>query len=354
MRISALHQRFKVIVLVGLLVWGMGLPSASQAQVGTSSPSGSGKELFCRGGSDFSLFLHATLDYDNFVEYFRDFIPFAGRYSQKVCWYQDIESVRKRLNKVRDQIRQAYYFCQDTSKLRATYYRLEAELYYLRKFIFVERGKVIVRPSQEILSDMTEKFAYSKGYFTAEQMNTLFQELQTKHEGKINEYTECKDADWDALVKKWEDFKTNLGGLGAAKDAARSIGQKWDRMANTPLNLGRDFFGGFVDMRINGLSTKEGLTQITDELKKNLPGGFNFYQLQYEQSVAAERYDTQKEEQEYLGRYQAVYRESSDEFMQSTMLKLDLLNEIVKSTYEFQNQTILCTKDIGEKQCGII
>lgn len=311
---------------------------------------GSGQTLECRGYQDWSTFISVTLGYDSFYEYWNDILY---RYNSNICHYYDIDGLLRKIDKVRKQIRNAFYSCADTTHLKKIYYQLEAELYFLRNYINTNNGNFLIVGDDKILNDLRSYFVLNKGYYTDAQILTLFNSFKAKYESKLQTYATCKDSTWQGLVDKWNEFKRDAGGFGPAlKEAKRSFEKRWSRMSKTSMNLSRPFFGGFADLKINGLSAEEGWGQIMEEFEKNAPGlGVTMPQLQAAKSQSDVKFDFENQRAEYEIQYKALYKETSDEFTSMIVNKLSTLNSIISSTYPFQNQTINCVKTIVNKQC---
>ncbi|MBD3328145.1 hypothetical protein GF340_02455 [Candidatus Peregrinibacteria bacterium] len=127
-------------------------------------------------------------------------------------------------------------------------------------------------------------------------------------------------------------------------------------MANTSMDLGRKFIGGFVDVKVNGLTPKEGFQQIKDELLNNLPNlgsGNNptIEQIQLASGVASDAYQLAQQEILYLSEYQALYGETSDVFTKQIVENLIDLKTVIDSSFKYENQTIDCIRSVNAKQC---
>jgi hypothetical protein len=313
-------------------------------------PETAGNQLICRGDRDFGGFIAAALSFDDFSEYWKDIFV---RYQTNICQYQDIDALLKQMNTVRTQIRKAFYVCADTSTLKKRYYELEAEVLYLRNYISTDYGSFYVVSDAKVLKKMKDYFYLEKGFMSDDQVNKVFEKLKSKYKTKIDTYKNCKDVTWQNLVDKWNEFKNDAGGISSAvKQASASIEKKWKRMKKVDLKLNRDFIGGFLDARINGLSPKEGIDQILAEFKKNDPSaGVTFNQLQAAQTKADSRYSDEATGATYLANYQALYLESTDAFVNDVKSHLTLLDAVITSTYPYENQTVQCVKSINNKQC---
>jgi len=321
----------------------------AQAQGGKLWNDSSGQQVICRGTRDWGTFISALISYDDFTEYWKDIFV---RYNANICQYTDIDSLMTRITAVRKQIREAFYVCADTKKMKDTYYKLEAELFFLRKYVNTDNGQFLVVPDAQVQQDLKDYFVLNKGYFSDQQITDLFNQFKTKYSTRLETYKNCKDATWQNLLDKWNEFRTNAGGFGPAiKQASTSINKRWERMSNTPMKGGQSFLGGFVDARINGMPVKEGLDLIVQELNKNTPQGYTFDKLQatqdYKDQIAAENVDISN----YIAQYQAQYAETADDYTFQIMSMLNQLDGIIQTTYPYENQTVQCVSRLNNKQC---
>ncbi|MCC7197302.1 hypothetical protein IT413_03880 [Candidatus Peregrinibacteria bacterium] len=335
-------KKFGLSVIMALQLMTLTLPAHAQL---FNSTAGTGVNPM-RCARDYVTFLSSVIGYDDFIEYWKDILV---RYSSNICQYQDIETLRQRIVKVREQIRKAFYVCADTTKMKDSYYKLEAELSYVRKFINVNNGSFYSTPDDEVLKDLR---SYLGDHYGDDQIMEFFEGFKQKYGAKLDGYKNCKDPGWEQLTLKWKEFTETMAGLGPSiTQAGADIEKHWKRMANTPLNLGRDFIGGFLDARVNGLSPKLGLEQIKAEFEKNSPQGYTFSELQAATQLESQRYDGQKLEQDFLTQYQSLYGETKDVFTGEILDRMDLLNKIIIATYPYVNQTTQCVKSIKDKQC---
>ncbi len=337
---------------VVLLLFFLAAPGFANAQYQGAINTGEDRSLICRGDRDYQTFMSAIISYDGFVEYWKDILV---RYNYNYCLYQDIESLYGRLSKVRKQVREAFYSCADEAtvkRLRDTYYELETMLYFLRKYISVDNGTFIVRKDADVINDFQGLYVFNSGIFTTEKIMELYAEFKTRYEPRIPIYQNCKDASWQMVIDKWNEFKESSGGITPAlKQAKESAEKRWARLSESAKGIGDNFIGGLVDVKINGLAAKEGWGQIAAEFEKNMPEGVTFETYTATVAARTRAYDYDKMEAEYDAQYLVLYRESSDEITRQIDLRLKLLDNIIVNSFPYQNQTIHCVKDIKDQQC---
>ncbi|HMR00961.1 MAG TPA: hypothetical protein PKA32_01090 [Candidatus Gracilibacteria bacterium] len=351
MRIKQYILMFALALSVG---FGSSLALGQEApgdETGTSGPTPgvAGQSVICRGDRDWGTFISAALSYDDFVEYWDDILV---KYNTNICHYTDIDNLLNRLNKVRKQIRNAFYACANTEQLKKTYYELEAELFFLRKYVNADNGNFLVVDDEKLLKEMRDYFVINKGFFSDADIRTLFDRFKNRYEARLDTYKNCSDPTWAELVAKWNQFRETAGGIApAVQQAGESFEKRWDRVERTPWRRGGDYYLGFIDARVNGLPAEEGLDQIGNYLEEQLPEGYTFSQLQAAKELSDQNVNYLDMEATYLAQYQAQYGEASDTFVRRVVERMSLLQDIIEKTVPFQNQTIQCTKTINNKQC---
>ncbi len=310
--------------------------------------SGTGNELVCRGDREYSAFLSSVVSYDGFVEYWKDILV---RYNSNICLYNDVDNILKQLTKARTQIRKAFYTC-DTSapKLTNTYYKLEAELYFLRKYMNVEKDQITFASDKQVQNEMKDYFVLNKSFFSDEQVAKLYNSFKAKYATHQEAYAQCKDPTWTNLIQKWNEVKGTIG--GAANEFKQTVSKRWDRAINTPLLRTGNLLGGLVDFKINGLDPETALSEITADLKKKFPSGYTFPQLNAAKSADQTRAKNQISRTTYLSQYEFQYRETSADITENIIYRLKLLQSFIVGSYKPINQTYQCTASIVNKSCG--
>lgn len=331
-------------------------PLTVQAQSGSFS--GTNGELTCRNASrDWLSFLSAVISYDDFVEYFRDITGWPplfvnSRYTVNICMFMDIDNLLNQIKKVREQIRKAFYACDaNVDKLKATYFRLEAELFFLRKYVRISDGTMAEVNPDEVLRDLNAYFVLDKRFLSADEMKTLFEQFKNKYQSRIKTYADCKDPTWESLLLKLTELKDHItGGLGI-KSSAGNVANAFDKAINTPYQRTGNVLGGLLDAKINDVEPWQALSDIGAKLKEQFPKGFTFEQLQAAQREDLIRYNDAISRESYLAQYDVLYRQSSGEIVKSVLDRLEYLQSSLKNTFPFINQTIQCTKGILDKAC---
>jgi len=306
--------------------------------------------LLCRGDKDWSTFISATLGYDSFTEYWKDILI---RYNTNLCYYNDIDFLLKRVDKARTKIRDAFYACTDTTRLKQRYYELEAELFFLRKYINTDNGQFLEEKNERTLIDaLRDYFVLNKGFLKDDEILALFTQFKNRYKARLATYQDCSDPTWGALVEKWNQFKNDVGGFAPAlQQAKRSFEKRWDKLAKAPWRTGGGYFAGLLDVRVNNLPAEQGFKQIGEALSQEFPEGYTFEQLETAKSNSDTNFQYANLEAQYLAQYQIQYGESSDAFTRQIVASLKTLQGIIEDTAPFQRQTIQCAKSVNSKQC---
>jgi len=336
----------------------------------TGDVSGNGGAVFCRNGArDYGNFLSAVISYDGFKEYWKDIIV---RYNANMCLFLDIDNLLNRIDKARQQIRNAFYSCDSSApKLATTYYQLEAELYFIRKYVDVSQGLLTFTGDTSIHSDFIGYVVNQKHYFNITDGETLFTTLLNKYQARQSTYINCSDPTWGNLIQKWNEFKSTAGGFSAIQDSAESISKSWDSAVNTPFKRSGDLFGGLLDTKINGLDPATGWGDIAAAFKANAPStGANVSQAQGQAAAAtgnyafsfssflqattsdADLHDQEKLRAQYLAQYQQTYQASSSSISKEIIDRVNYLDNTIKATYDYMNKTATCAKGIIDKTCS--
>ncbi|MBU1445768.1 hypothetical protein KKD70_00715 [Patescibacteria group bacterium] len=332
----------KIIIILTVLFSVMFNIISANAQVK------SGKEALCE--RDWSTFISATISYDGFVEYWKDIFY---RYNKNICYYMDIDNILKKLEKAREQIRNAFLTCASTraQSLAKTYYKLEAELYFLRNFVDLGNSKLIKVADEKVYQGFRDNFYINKSYFTEEEVLNLFKEFKAKYGDRISKtYAECQDPGIKMIKDKWNSLVTNFKSMGGT---GKAIKDHWDKSLNAPVQRTGQFLGGVLDVRLNGLPVKKGIDQIYNEIKKKMPitSAPTVIELQNKTAVESETYATKTDKATLMAEYEALYKNGSDTMSKDFENKVKELNEILKNTYKPIENMTDCTKATKDRQC---
>lgn len=201
-------------------------------------------------------FLSAFIGYEGFVDYWRDIFILSWKWPM---YFADINNVEMQLNKSRYAVMSAFLRC-DTNRLKSVtqaYYRLEAELYFLRHFVDVSGGFLNFKTESrgnrdEFRDEMLDFFALRKESSDPNQDKSLFMgyfdEFEGKYSGRAEQYAGYGDdpiyndisSKFDDLIKTFKDFgKESAALVGDVADtavAAVEAGKKGVSALAHPIN----------------------------------------------------------------------------------------------------------------------
>lgn len=201
-------------------------------------------------------FLSAFIGYEGFVDYWRDIFILSWKWPM---YFADINNTELQLNKSRYAVMSAFLRC-DTDRLGSVtqaYYKLEAELYFLRHFIDVSGGflnfKTDSRGNRDLFRDeMIKYFKLRKASENPDQDKALFigyfNEFEGKYRERANQYSGYGDdpiyndisSKFDGLMQTFKDFGNEsaalAGDVKAASKEALAAGKRGLNALAHPIN----------------------------------------------------------------------------------------------------------------------
>lgn len=175
-------------------------------------------------------FLSAFIGYEGFVDYWRDIFVLSWKWPM---YFADINNVEMQLNKSRYAVMSAFMRC-DTDRLASVtqaYYKLEAELYFLRHFVDVSGGILNFQTESRgnrnrFRDEMLDYFVIRKESENPDQDKALFSgyfdQFDGKYAGRAEQYSGYGDdpiysdisSKFDSLIKTFKDFGHEAKELG--------------------------------------------------------------------------------------------------------------------------------------------
>ncbi|MBP7058575.1 hypothetical protein KBB06_04525 [Candidatus Gracilibacteria bacterium] len=388
-------KRLKAAMTLGFIVISLlmqvtlGAPKAS-AQIGSNeTPTGTGQEAVCRGDRNWAAYGAAIwnqfMDPEDLYQYYLDILYRSDlmgpilHISGNYCWYQDIYGLIKRADKAREQVRTAFYNCTSTDQLVNNYYRLEAEIYFLRNYVQkVQVGKeekyqFVTNPDQKWLNFTDSMFK------SATEKRDYYNQLKGKFGGRLAAYDSCRNDDMDSLVFR---FKEDIEFLkDTVKQAGKSISQKAGRLAGTATGLWNsiksgEYFTNMLQARINGMpcpvlgtligseeqkkaakeECKAALDDIMAAIDRNSPAWSMI--TNYDVHTTAQNVKNQSkqilQDTDAMARYELQYYEGSDFMAKELVQRLNALYNIIDATMPYEKKTINCVRAIENAQCSNI
>lgn len=369
-----------VTIVLLTLQSGMGRVTAQ----GLDSNAGSGAQLFCT--RDFSNFIVNGLDFDGegFLDYWNDLLVI---YNTNYCQYADIDSLLRRIDQARKQLRQAFYVCDDATvqRITAEYYQLSAELYYLRHFVDTaqttnpkasdaEKAQKVAKRS-DIKAEFLQLFVQKKQYFSQQGGEAEFLRISQKYEGKLEAYRNCVDPNFEQLLERVKNLGNTLNTIeNLGKKFAERTEKRWSAMkkridenpglitAFSADSVG-DFFSRVVDFRINNEPVQDATIweQISLTAKENAPFYYgeqlasqpvNFNTVSVDLDTINKRQNDNNLDLIYMAEYDLKFRQVQGLGLDKLSDNLDVLKNTIKGTFDPINRVAVCTANILGKQCG--
>lgn len=337
------------------------ISSSLAQQLPSSLANKSNNVLACAAQADlkFGDFLSSSIGYDGFVDYWVDI------FGKNRCEQLDIENVFKNLKQVRAGIRSAFYSCDDdrANKLGIAYNKLLAELYYVRHITTTDQQNphsalTIVNPA--LYSEMQTKFVNDKSYFSQKDFDDLFKSLTQKYQKSLDpdrkgSYFNCDDPVFDELIDKWQQFLDTAGGLKTGTEAAvKSVNREVTRLEKMPPQNYGNTYWRFVDVKINGLDPLDGLDQIYENTKRDLPFtdvGVTHEQLFNSSTQARNDFNASQSKAQMMAKYEFLYLNTTDSLRDSLEKKLKETNRIIKDTFQPLSGIGDCVGTVYSRQC---
>lgn len=225
--------RFVVILILVFLPLGAvaqeGEVESFEAQVEEKADEAAEKLESCAAG--WRAFLAAGVGYESFTDYVRDFFLLPSHYA-------DVRAVENQLNKARYAVMSAFLRC-DTSRLKSAtnaYYRLEAELYFLRHFVDTDGGflRILSESPEErgkFVQEMTDFMILRKKSEDPEADRAIFSGYFNLFEGRYKERAKSyagygDDPIYSDLAAKFGELIETLKSFGELTDELGSLGEE--------------------------------------------------------------------------------------------------------------------------------
>lgn len=387
------------------LAIGVAGPQVTSAVYGSKDKSCPISERF----ENYGNFLQSLISPLDFKEYIKDL------FQRNFCHQYDIEILEAQLDKLRKQIRQAFYTCKNdkAESLAVIYRKTYVELMYMRQFVTYNSGEGgSITPNPSVKSDLTDYFVFEKNWYDEEEFEGVIEKIAGKYNAE--RYIDCKDDVWAELLEKFGEFKEVL--TNTAQGFKKQVEDKWEKANRAPYGdkWNESFFNDRLGFYVNDVPPEHGegflteifseeeMKRIEKEIFENTPGtGIdelskeqkdklgvmmqekNITVFEYLDAVnkAEEEFDRGMDKAEMLAEYSFLYKDSADYVIQELVGKLnraeycdkyyklsdgkkpkpadikkckevDLgLLDIIKVTFPTLEQVKACSTQIRDKQC---
>ncbi len=229
------------------------------------------KIMDCAAG--WRQFVAAGIGYEDFTDYWRDL--YIG-----LIWpvyFSDISNVENQLNKARYSVMATFLRC-DTDKLKfytQAYYRLEAELYFVRHYVDIKSGTIRPRAyadegeKNDFTKEMMEYFVIRKKSDDPEKDKALFSGYFDLFAGKYRERVKMyTDEDEDMGIKQLKDRFEQM--LQTFKD----FGKESAALGSDVGEAGGDIWGELVAVKQAAVSAYQNPTNAIKEAASAISGRF--------------------------------------------------------------------------------
>lgn len=321
-------------------------------------------------------FLSALIGYESFTDYWRDFFLWPSHFA-------DVMNVQMQLNKSRYAVMAAFMRC-DLNNLKAvtnSYYRLEAELYYVRHVVDSESGF----PRENFASEMIDYLMLLKPRGDELQERALYEGyfdlFESKYRERVKTYSSFdEDPLFQQLGKKWDDFMNigkdfkNLGAEmkhlgeeiigsdekhGGKKPPAgnsqesptgvfgkiiKAVGSKFDACVTTKDNR----YCAFGESRVDAPENKFGDTPGVTNSSRGQTFGEAMVGLEKQEQKKTEDVD----EAQMRSRYEVLYGQVNGDGVKALMGKIDELISILgQESSEPLNMLKECANEVTDRTC---
>lgn len=326
---------------------------------------------------NWGSFLTSIVGYDGFTEFWKDI------FTRNYCHQYDIDIAQGKLDKLREQIRKAFYTCNNgkARQLEQTYREMFIELNYLRKFADYVSGDIVL--NQNVRNELKSMIVDKKKWYSEKDFNEIYEDAASKYD--ISKYQECEDDVWAELSEKWDEFKEVFSGEEMKEifwnDKAEN---RFKKAAQAPPGKSGDFWSGRVNMRLNNvppeygksffseLFSKEELDDIGDEILNNIPvAGTSSLDEESRAKIEAlaerdisvykyidamrneeQRYSREENQARMIAEYEFLYKDVSDSIIDALTEKIQTLHKTINETYPIIDKVKTCSTKIRDKQCA--
>ncbi|MBI4994295.1 hypothetical protein HZC21_01465 [Candidatus Peregrinibacteria bacterium] len=327
-------------------------------------------------------FLAAGIGFEDFSDYWRDFFLWPSHFA-------DVMNVQNQLNKARYSVMAAFLRC-DLDKLKSVteaYYRLEAELYFVRHFVDTSGGFLRVltesegqrdRFAEEMLDYMIllkpaenkdKERALYKGYFD------LF---AAKYAGRAKQYKSFEDdeiyaelyakfLEFQSAINDFEKLGSEMEELGkeAIIEPAKAIGKAATAFYNNPLKALKEAGKSILNRFDACVATKDNRRCATGKSRVGAPEnvfgdtpGFTktSEKKTFDQVMSGIKQQEQKktediDEAQMLARYEMLYGQASGDGMKALADKMQEMIDILGKSSSPLNELENCADHVSGEVC---
>lgn len=344
-------------LMLGVLLW----PSSAFAYESEDDVRRNGEfsvgACIQEGGQNWLGFLRALGAADSFDETYLQ--PWVDVFGRNQCHAVTIMNLIAQADHARSTVRDSFLSCNNEKAEDAmkTYYKLVAEIYYVRHVVDEEKVKgynkkffdeypleiaKMMRPKSQIYNEMKARYVGdNNGLFTEEEFEAVFNEIVDRNINQRESFVVCDSGSWQQVAEKWEEFKAHFTeDLGGLKEFGENVAGEWQNIVNEAKTMKvvgllggdksvGDFLKSFIDVSINGNPDLEYFgEEFKEELKEQLPNWSqrtiisqnDFIQSVVSADKAFALFDLEKE---MRSKFAALYGTTGDETIEIFLDTLD-------------------------------
>lgn len=174
----------------------------------------------------------------SFGTHYQDVLDYLGDFFLWPSHYADVAVIEQQANKARYGVMSAFLQC-DLERLKPVtnaYYKLEAELYYLRHFVDYSSGAVVERTKitaerSRFMNEMIDYFLLRKigSDESADRLmfGNFFDLFEATYSDRAKTYASfARDPIWNQLAGKWDELKASLKGFNELGHEFSELGKE--------------------------------------------------------------------------------------------------------------------------------
>ncbi len=319
----------------------------------------------CAGG--FSAFLGSAVSFLDSARTWDEIFELNS------CYRADLDGIHNQLRKVRAQLRSSYLRCDlaNTERLIQSYYKIDAEQWFLRNAVDTRFGRVIdnFTTEQKSLNLAKEMQKSYEGKIDSQLMDSYMREFRAKYRSRFAAYESCRTfQSLNELSDKLEELQEALEPLtdalttdsGESREEARQAARK--KAGRTPTQAGpRDGPIISLDEAFNvnlkiarlKIEPERGMEELISDLKfttgRTPPIGKTNVLIKNEQRRVSE----ELAQAEMIARYRVLYGDIADSGAAELFATLDELTEdLIPKSIPSMRAVQACTAKIGSRQCS--
>lgn len=323
-----------------------------------------------KGNLNFIGFLKSATFSDGILDGMIE--PLNDVIKRNQCQSSDILMLIKQRDKVRKQIRNAFFTCssQKVPTLKRSFASVNAEIYYARHVVdgaivislpyellstrMLENEDSLYTPKAKLYQDMFDRYV-DNGDLTQSEFDLLFNKLETKYKTKKKKYVICDGGAWDQVSAKFKEFVETAGGITPAwKDLSRGVKGSAMRVAKTATETSfKNWITGIVAVNLNNEALRPGFKSILENAARYVPSGGTPTISSVLEAVTKESrsHNVDNIRSAISGNFETLYKGASDEATQSFVTAVDNLNTAIIEAQGPLDKLRGCSSTINDRQC---